>query len=83
VGALCAEVVKARISLREGRLIEMPMALVANGPGPDMTRTQPVPSTIQAQSLEVHGMKWRSGRDLKTRAMTRRGTLCAAVACAA
>jgi integrase len=56
--ALCAEVAKVRISLRKGKLLEMPMPLAASGAsGLAPFAAVPEPSRIAAQS-------WRSGRDL-------------------
>jgi hypothetical protein len=63
--ALCAEVSKAKISLREGEQ-------VASGPEPGLAAVLE-PTGIIDES-------WRSGRDLKTRTMLRGGAPRAAVA---
>ena len=61
--ALCAEVSKARISLREGQLIELPMREVGAEAHGTVDGTVPEPVVMTDKS-------WRSGRDLKTRALT-------------
>jgi len=66
--ALCAEVAKVRISLREGKILEMPIAVAAGGSGLVTAAVTAVePAVMASQS-------WRSGRDLKTRAMLRHDT---------
>lgn len=62
--ALCAEVAKVRISLREGKLVELPMAVVAGSPGLAAVPLQSSEPTV------ITDQSWRSGRDLKTRTLT-------------
>ena len=60
--ALCAEVAKVRISLREGKLLEMPMLLAADG-----TSGLAAPLAAVLEPSVIASQSWRSGRDLNPR----------------
>jgi len=80
--ALCAEVAKVRISLRKGKLIEMPrqVALAASEATSAVGQSS-LHLSLQAQEpTRITDKSWRSGRDLKTRRMIRCDVLCAAKA---
>jgi integrase len=59
--ALCDEVSKAKISLREGKLIEMPMPLAIGASG------LAAPFAAGMEPAAMIDQKWRSGRDLNPR----------------
>ena len=60
--ALCDEVSKLKIALREGKVISMPLAAIADDRGGLWSIRGPV-----AQSRDVPHESWRSGRDLNPR----------------
>jgi hypothetical protein len=64
--ALCAEVAKVRISLREGKLLEMPMLLAADG-----TSGLAAPLAAVLEPSVIASQSWRSGRDLNPKSASR------------